>query len=242
MIVAMNKQPRHKPNISLVIAGAVLLALVALTILLWQPAADLFTDPSRARALVAESGPWGPVIFILLQIAQVLVAPIPGQITGALGGVLFGSLLGTLYGMIGAAIGFTLIFILARKLGRPFVEYFVDPKLLKKFDYISQKNGTLVLFLIFLLPAFPDDIICYAAGLTAIRIRTLVLISVLGRLPGYFLLSLTGSGVAESNAILVAVVVGVLAAIGVVGLWQRKRIHDWVKNLASPHKDNTKDK
>src|SRR5687768_13593839 len=171
-------QKSHKPSVkTLVVAGLLMAAFIALIAVFWQPLSQLFSDPDRARQLVADAGPWGPLLFIAMQIAQVLVAPIPGQVTGILGGLLFGWGWRFVFTMIGAAIGFTLIFVLARKLGRPFVERFVDKKLLDKFDYLAESNGTLVFFLIFLLPAFPDDIICYIAGLTTIKIRTLVLVS-----------------------------------------------------------------
>jgi len=216
----------------LVIGGALLVVIVAVVIIFWQPLIDLFTNPERARQLVADAGPWGPLIFIAMQIAQVVVAPIPGQVTGFLGGLLFGWAWGTAYTMIGAAIGFTLIFVLARKLGRPFVEYFVDKKILAKFDYLIESHGVLVFFLIFLLPAFPDDLICYIAGLTTIRIRTLVLISLLGRLPGNLLLSITGAGVAESNTNMVITVVTILTVVAVVGFLNRKRIERWVRKVS----------
>ena len=239
----MNKQPEpqksSKPHvITLVISALIMAALIALTIIYWQPLADLFSNSDRTRELIAQAGPWGPLIFIAMQIGQVLVAPVPGQLVGFAGGFLFGAFWGTVYTTIGAAIGFTLIFVLARKLGRPFVEYFVDKKLLAKFDYLAESKGTLVLFLIFLLPAFPDDIICYIAGLTSIKIRTLVLISLLGRLPGNLLLSITGSGVAESNTQLVVIVLSILGVIGAVGVWQRKRIEQWMKSLSEHKKED----
>jgi len=233
-------QTSRKPHItSLVLAGVILVTLIVVTAFFWQPLIELFSNPERARELVANSGPWGPLIFIAMQVAQVVVAPIPGQVTGFIGGLLFGWVWGTVFTMIGAAIGFTLIFVLARKLGRPFVEYFVDKKLLAKFDYLIESHGVLVFFLIFLLPAFPDDIICYIAGLTTIKIRTLVLISLLGRLPGNLLLSITGAGVAESNMQLVGIAIIILVVVAVVGFIQRKRIERWVRSV-SEKRDNAK--
>jgi len=211
---------------------AILLGLVVATIIFWQPLSSLLTNPDKLRETVEQAGAWGPLLFILLQLAQVIIAPIPGQISGFVGGLAFGTVWGTVYSMIGAAIGFTLIFIFARKLGRPFVERFVDKKLLEKFDYLTEANGAFIFFLIFLLPAFPDDIICYLAGLSKIRISTLVIISLLGRLPGYFVLSLSGAGVADSNIQLTLGLVTVLMIVFAVGVWQRKRLEAWVKHLS----------
>lgn len=211
---------------------AILLGMIAATVIFWEPLSRLLGNPHELRDAIDHAGPWGPLLFILVQLLQVIIAPIPGQISGFVGGLAFGTVWGTIYSLIGAAIGFTLIFIFARKLGRPFVERFVHQDLLKKFDYLTESGGAFVFFLIFLLPAFPDDIICYLAGLSKIKISTLIIISLLGRLPGYFVLSLSGAGVAESNIQLTLIVVTVLMVIGAVGIWQRKRLEQWVKRLS----------
>lgn len=210
---------------------AVLVIVVSLLIFFWQPLADLFTDKERLKQLVEQAGVYGPLLFIGIQFLQVVVAPIPGQVVGALAGALFGPWLGTLYSMIGAMLGFTLIFVVARRLGRPFVERFVEKKHLEKFDYLTQAKGPLVFFLIFLLPAFPDDIICYLAGLSAIPIRTLVLVSFAGRLPGFLVLALLGSGIAEADGRLIVLIMVALVLVGVVGYWQRERLERWAHSL-----------
>lgn len=227
-----SEKPKKTKLLTLGLIAAVLLVLGILAMVYGKPLIDLFSDPERARAVIADAGPLGPLVFIGMQIAQVFFAPIPGQVTGFLSGFLFGTFWGTVYTMIGAAIGFTLIFVLARKLGRPFVEYFVDEKTLKKFDYLSDTKGVAVLFLIFLLPAFPDDIICYIAGLTNIKIRTLIIISLLGRLPGNLALNFAGSGVAESNVQLVVIVVSILLIISAAAYWKRKKIEAFVKRFS----------
>lgn len=192
----------------------------------------IFTDTDRAKEVIEDAGPWGPLVFIAMQIFQVFFAPIPGQVTGFAGGYLFGTGLGTLYTVIGATIGFTLVFLLSRKLGRPFVGKFVNKKTMEKFDYIADSNGPFVLFLIFLLPVFPDDLICYLAGLTKIPIRTLVLISLAGRLPGYLVLSFTGNGTADGNIQMVAIIVGVLMVLSAFAFWKRAQLEAFVKRIS----------
>lgn len=212
----------------------VLAVFAALSVVLYfwgQPLLSLFTDQERLKHSVESAGVFGPLVYILLQATQVLIAPIPGQITGLASGYLFGPYLGVLYSMIGAAIGFTIIFIITRRYGRPLVERFFNKKHIEKFDYITKNNGVLTLFLIFLLPAFPDDLICFLAGLTAIPIRTLIVISILGRLPGYYLLALTGGDLANggiSPAVLTAVIVALFAIL--VAYLQKEWLNDFVKS------------
>lgn len=160
---------------------------------------------------------------------QVLIAPIPGQVVGLIGCYLFGPFLGLMYTIIGATVGFTLIFFLARKLGRPFVERFVDKIFLDKFDYLTKDKGVWVFFFIFLLPAFPNDIISSIAGLTAIRIRTLVLISLAGRLTGYIVLSLTGNGLTYENYNPIVVTFAALVIILAMAWWKRAWLREFVE-------------
>ncbi len=216
----------------LIIASVVTVVFIVTVIIFGRPLWELLSDTDKTRELITSAGPWGPLVFMALQILQVFVAPIPGQVIGFVGGYLFGTFWGTVYAMIGATIGFTAIFILARKLGRPFVERFVDQKTLQKFDYLTKNNGVFVLFLIFLLPALPDDLICFIAGLTNIKIKTLIIISLLGRLPGYLVLSFAGAGVAESNIQLVAIIISIAMAISALAFWQRARIERFIKRLS----------
>jgi uncharacterized membrane protein YdjX (TVP38/TMEM64 family) len=207
----------------------VTLAVLGVGVFLLWPHLSAFTNPDEAKRLIGEFGPLGPLVFMALQVLQVFIAPIPGQVTGLVGGYLFGPWLGLLYALIGATIGFTLIFLVVRRLGRPFVERFVDKKTLEKFDYIAGTKGVFVLFLVFLLPAFPDDLICYIAGLTKIPIRTLVLVSIAGRLPVYAILSFTGQGLAESNLNPIAAVTLAMVVLFGLGLWKRVWLQNFVR-------------
>jgi len=198
------------------ILGYILLVLIILTLIIyfWNLFGTFFSDIVKVRDFILGFGILAPFIFIALVILQVLFAPIPGQFIGFVGGFLFGIYLGVIYSMIGLILGSWIVFIIARKLGRPFVERIINKTSLKKFDKLMDKKGKMTLFLIYLLPAFPDDLISYLAGLTKIRIGTLILISTIGRLPGFVVLNLVGAGIASQNStpsIIVFVVVMILS-------------------------------
>ena len=218
-----------KSRIRVITAIAAAAILLGILIYVFRPYLSAFIDPERAKKMIIGAGAWGPVVFILMQVLQVLIAPLPGQITGLIGGYLFGPFLGVLYTMIGATIGFTIIFVLTRRFGRPFAERFVNKKYLDKFDYLTKEKGVLVFFLIFLLPAFPDDLISFIAGLTTIKISTLVFISVLGRLPGYVVLSLSGHGLTYDNLKPVFVTVILFAIIFLVAWRNRNWLYDLIR-------------
>lgn len=229
----MVKKVRNLTRHQLINTSLTIIALIAIAaaLLIWgQPLWAFFSDQEHAKRSIESAGVFGPLIFIFMQVLQVVIAPIPGQVAGLVGGYLFGPYLGLLYSVIGATIGFTLIFALSRKFGRPLVERFFDKKHIEKFDFITKKNGGMALFLIFLLPAFPDDLICYLAGLTKIPIRNLILISIAGRLPGYLLLSFTGNGLTFDNMnMIISIATGVLILLG-LAFWQRAWLYELVKS------------
>ncbi len=179
---------------------AIITLLLLLGVYFWHPLLNLFSNLPRFKQFVLNFGILAPIILIIIVALQVLIAPIPGQAAGLVSGLIFGPILGTIYSMIGLIIGSYLAFVLARKFGRPFVEKFVNQETLKKFDNFSNEKGLFTFFMIYLLPALPDDAICYIAGLTKIRIRSLVLVSTIGRFPGFLVLNLIGAGLASQNS------------------------------------------
>ena len=208
-----------------------LLVLLALGILFLAKFGKLFLIGDELKGLILGFGIFAPLIFIVLLALQVLIAPIPGQAAGLVSGFIFGAFAGTVYSMIGLALGSYLAFVIARKFGRPFVEKVVDKNTLKKFDNISSKEGTLTLFLIYLFPALPDDAVCYIAGLTKIRIRTLVIISFLGRLPGFFVLNLVGSGIASENTLGYWIFFGMMMIVSLVMYLNKNKLEKFIMKV-----------
>jgi len=177
---------------------------------------SFFSDIQKMRNFILDFGVSSPIIFILLHILQVLIAPIPGQLIGFVGGYLFGIWLGTIYSIIGTVLGTLLVVHLVRKFGEPFVKKIVDRKTYNKFDKICEKQGVFFLFLIYLLPLFPDDAISFIAGLSNIKIKHILLLAFIGRLPGMFGLSLVGAGVAQSEATFAVILVSILIFISFI--------------------------
>jgi uncharacterized membrane protein YdjX (TVP38/TMEM64 family) len=179
-------------------AGTAVLLVIA-GILLFKPAAALFSNANEIQLFIKSFGVLAPLAFIVLVILQVIIAPLPGQLAGLMGGYVFGTLMGTVYSLIGLLIGSAISFYIARFLGRPFVERFVKPKTTKKFDKFADKHAPLALFLIYLFPGLPDDIICYLAGITRIGIGQFLFIVLIGRLPGFLVLSFIGDSATQNG-------------------------------------------
>jgi len=142
---------------------------------------------------IRDAGPWSIVVFIGLQALQVLFAPIPGEVTGFIGGYLYGALLGTLYSTIGLTIGSWFAFSLARYFGLPLVERVVKPPLLEKYDRFITHQDASSSSVLFLIPGFPKDALCYIIGLSHLNTVTFLIISAAGRLLGTLMLSISGN-------------------------------------------------
>lgn len=181
----------------IVLLGALILAISAALWYWREPLFEFFNNQERVRVWIRGFGSWAPMVSIGLNAAQVLIAPLPGQIVGIANGYLYGLWLGTLYSMIGLVVGRTLAMLLGRWFGRPLVQRLVKPERLAKWDGIAQRRGALFFFLVFLLPFLPDDIVCFLVGFSPLPILRMGVLSALGGLPGVFVSCWVGATASE---------------------------------------------
>ncbi len=222
--------------------GALVLALVVLGLflvwgfrcrdLLWGGVCsyyDVFTDKERIQQVLKAAGPLGPLLFILVQVLQVVFAPIPGEATGFIGGFLFGVPLGMLYSTIGLTVGSVLAFLLGRWLEEHFVARVVRPETLKKFDFLMERQGALVAFFLFVIPGFPKDYLCFILGLSQMSLRLFLVLCTVGRLPGTLMLTLQGAKVYEGDYLFSAILIGLCLLLGIVLYYFRETLYTWLQ-------------
>lgn len=230
---------KQSPKTIIKLIVIVTLVIVAIGYLTWDIVADgpltrLLTNRDELIAAVRSWGIFGPLLYVSLQVIQTIVAPIPGQIVGSIGGFIFGPW-GILWTSIGTLLGCYIVFKISKRFGRRFIEKIFKPSAIARFDFIiNSKSAAVVLFLVFLLPGFPDDIVCYIAGLTTLPIRKLMVILLLGRLPLIIVTNYLGSGITTNleGVIIVSIVAVVLLGLG---LWQRERILGLLKKHSLKH-------
>jgi uncharacterized membrane protein YdjX (TVP38/TMEM64 family) len=156
----------------------------------------VFSSRESMQEFVRQFDPYVAIAFFAVQVLQVILAPIPGNITALAGGAIFGLWEGFAISTAGLVVGSVLAFGLARYFGRPIVERLVKPQTINKYiDTVARRHFAL-LFLVFLFPFFPDDALCLIAGISALPFHVFLLLVILGRPPGMFVSSLVGSGVA----------------------------------------------
>lgn len=155
---------------------------------------QVFSSTEQMQAFVESFGATAPIIFFLLQILQIIAAPIPGNVTALVGGALFGFWKSFIITVAALAVGSSIAFLLVRLYGRPLVERFVKPETIDKYLDNGSKKYSTYLFLLFLFPFFPDDALCFIAGLTGISYKSFLLIVLIARPPGLAFSSLVGAG------------------------------------------------
>ena len=188
-----------------------------------------FASQRKAIAFINSFHPYDEIVFIGLQILQVVAAPIPGEVTGLIGGYVYGAFLGTVYSTIGLTIGSWIAFALARFFGLPLVERIVKPAIIEKYDYFLEHRGLFVSFLLFLIPGFPKDYLCYIMGLSHMKTWHFLGISTVGRLLGTILLSVSGSCARNNQYRELLFIAGVSCLLLVIAYFYRDKLIDSLK-------------
>jgi uncharacterized membrane protein YdjX (TVP38/TMEM64 family) len=131
----MTEHKPSMPNWARYLIALLVLAALIFPLIVWRdPIRAVFMEPQRLTEAVRSAGPWAPLAFIGLYVAQTIAAPIPGQALNFAAGYLFGLIPGILYSWLGLILGSTAALLLARYLGRPLVQRLVAPAALEKMD------------------------------------------------------------------------------------------------------------
>jgi uncharacterized membrane protein YdjX (TVP38/TMEM64 family) len=191
----------------------------------------IYEDRHQLKRVINSFGPYAPLAYILLQIIQVVIAPIPGGAIEFLGGYLFGVKAGFVYSMIGLILGSWFAFSLARIFERIAVEKFVSERTRKKFYYLVEHEGVILSFILFLLPGFPKDALCYILGLTPMHLGIFLIISTIGRIPGTLMATLQGAKAFEHQYYTFGVLLGGSALVILIFYIYHEEFHNLVKKL-----------
>ena len=171
--------------------SAVLLVLYAVKASgLW----DKIGSIEGLRSYVASYGRYTVPIFIAIQFLQVVVLPIPSMVTIGAGVALFGPFYGALYSLIGILSASILAFYIGRYLGYKVVSWIIGEKSLQKGLQLVKGKDTIVLTFMFLFPFFPDDILCFVAGLSTMSVKFYLVMITATRIIGIVLSSYSLGG------------------------------------------------
>lgn len=208
-------------------------AIITTAIILGEDIYELIKDPALLKNWLTDFKTYHILMFILVQIIQVIIFIIPGELVEIAAGYLFGTIMGSLYSIIGIALGSAVSFFIARLLGYDFVKWVVPKQVFNKWNIFikeDKRTGT-ILFLLYFIPGTPKDALAYFAGLTPLNYIRFVLISMFARLPAIVFSAYIGANIEQKNyttSLIIAIISGIAFLIGFI---YRDKIIKWLYRL-----------
>ncbi len=219
------KQYRRRRKIISGISFTLLCVLFGVVCFYAKPLMELVAEPERFRAWIEGQGLLGYVTFVAIMCLQVVIAVIPGEVVEIGAGYAFGAILGMLLCLVGVAIGSAIIYGFTKLFGYKMVEAFISREKIQSLKFIqSSKRLNLLVFLLFLIPGTPKDIITYFIGLTPMKLRTFLLILGVARIPSVISSTMGGHALGLQNYMVAVIVFTITAAMSLIGILIYRRI------------------
>lgn len=186
---------------------------------------ELLKEPEELIKTIESYGQWGILVFIGIQFIQIVLPPIPGRVVQIAGGYIFGLWQGILFLLVGSALGSLTAFYAARLFGAPLVATLVpEDKQQRLAEVMKRRKTDLIVFVAFLIPAFPKDLLTYVAGLTSISGPRFVFLGLAGRLPGLLMSVFVGASLRGGSYESVIIVACAMLGFLFLSFWKRKWI------------------
>ena len=210
-----------------------ILSLVAIAILfsaiayfVGRPLVREFREsPETFREYVRSHGPLGPLMMVGIMALQVIVAVIPGEPFELGAGFVFGWLQGTLLCLAGAMLASALVYLAVRKWGVELVELFFSREKILNYSFLqNEKKLDLLVFILFLIPGTPKDLLTYLVGLTPMKLSTFLMITTLARIPSVVSSAVTGSLAQKENYTAAIITYAVTMALSLICIFYYRRI------------------
>lgn len=229
----MNKQKRIRAGIYIALILIFLTAIVIATIKFGPQIVNFVRNYDDLKAELLAYG-WKSIpLFILLQAVQVVIAAIPGEVVQLAGGYIYGIVPGTIYSLAGIMAGSVLVFTVTRLLGYPLVKLFVPEKTLDKFNFlINNDKSEIIMFLLFLIPGAPKDILTYIAGITPVKPLRFFTAVTVARLPALFASSVIGANIEGKNYTVAIIVAALAVVLFLAGIIYKDKILHKIHGLA----------
>ncbi|CFX89710.1 SNARE associated Golgi protein [Syntrophomonas zehnderi OL-4] len=197
-------------------------------------------NPVEFKAFLQNYGIFSILVFIAFQTLQVLVAAIPGELLQLAGGFAYGTWEGAFYSLIGISIGSTVAFFIARVLGYPFLKMFVPRQTFARYKFLfSRRRGIIIIFILFLIPGFPKDILSYLAGITPLRAPHFIISSTAARFPGILVSSYIGANLQQRNITEVVIAASIAVVVFVLALIYRRQLIGWAGQFSRSRKSHS---
>ena len=219
-----NIRRRKIVSILSIIAVVIIFSLIAYFI--GKPLVLEFRNsPETFRSYVKSHWLLGPLVMIGIMMLQVVVAVIPGEPFELGAGFVFGWVQGTILCLVGTALASALIYTAVRKWGVKLVELFFPREKIRNYSFLqNEKKLDLLVFMLFLIPGTPKDLLTYVVGLTPMKVSTFLILTTLARIPSVVSSAITGSLAQKGSYTAAIITYGVTLVITVICVILYRRI------------------
>lgn len=196
----------NKAKMLKLIALILIIAILAIATIYMMPIIKQINTPEgqeEFKAKITNSGIIGILILFGLELAQIVLAILPGEPIEILAGICFGPIWGTIFLMISVFIVTCIIYFLVKKFGRDFIYEFFPKEKVNKLEnsklFKDEKKIELVMIILFLIPGTPKDLLVYIGGLLPIQTSRFLAISTLLRFPSIISSTIAGANIIEGQ-------------------------------------------
>lgn len=182
--MSKEKMIKYFAIIKLFVLVGIIAGLSITLYLLFPDLLIIFKDLDSLNLYLSQYKTVSAFIYIGLQIIQIVIFVIPGQILQFAAGYIYGFPLGTLLSLLGILLGTIITFYMARILGKEAMHIlFGEERITRYINLLNSKRAYTILFVLFVIPGLPKDLLSYAAGVSEIKLKPFLLLSMVGRTP-----------------------------------------------------------
>lgn len=212
------KKPPKETVIAYSIAvGILILAFILLYIFFGKTLTEFVTDTESFRLWLNNYKELNGAVFVFIRAFQTVIKIIPAEPLEIAAGYAFGTWGGLALCSLGSFIGSLIIVFLAEKLGSKFVSAFINEEQLSSLSLINNnKNQQLFLFIFYLIPATPKDILTYVAGSLKINMMQFFVITTIARIPSILTSTICGAQLGQNNIKAAAAIFIATAAVSLI--------------------------
>jgi uncharacterized membrane protein YdjX (TVP38/TMEM64 family) len=172
------------------------------------------------------------LIYVGLQVIQIVVAFLPGQALQFAAGYAFSFFVALLLSLAGITIGTVLTFYLGKIFGKDIVYLVFGKQRLERFiALLNSRKAYIAVFLLYLFPGIPKDIFSYAAGISDMKLIPFTITSIVARTPALAVSLLVGNMLSTRTYSGIIIVSSIVVVIAIVCAIKRKRVYEWVDGI-----------
>jgi uncharacterized membrane protein YdjX (TVP38/TMEM64 family) len=233
-----------KPTKKLIIVIAVLFSLMIVLKLSSLPYINLLSEleTQTFKAWVTSLGVGGWLLVLSIQIFQIVIAFIPGEPVEILAGVLYGGFGGLFLCLIGCVVASSGVFMLSQKFGTPLVTKLFRKSKLDGFVFLKDaKKLETIVFILFLIPGTPMDVLTYVVGTSPMKITQFLAVSTFARIPSVISSTFIGSTIRQGKWETAVLIFALTAVLGILGIKYQERMIGFCKRIGQKIKSTELD-